>query len=276
MIMQGSGLPGLDHAEAIAKLETDGTVILNSGGADLGTGLDTVSAKIVAEVLKLPMDRITVVSGDTDSFGVDLFTAQEIVKSADGIINTPGADVVSGKEHTAAQQIVFSHGVERFFIGILTSFALSDGIDTEDNATFAAEGDHNSLIGVAEFSFKSMSAEEDHTGDLAFTFFGDIQIGTDREVGTAVIDHILNDEILLFNTSGDADVEVAFFSGEVISSGNAGTDFGDEFFCIFSSLEGIDLSFALSIVGTELFNVIFLNQITVVGHFQFPLSVYYP
>lgn len=67
----GSGLPGLDHAEAIAKLETDGTVILNSGGADLGTGLDTISAKIVAEVLKLPMDRITVVSGDTDSCAFD-------------------------------------------------------------------------------------------------------------------------------------------------------------------------------------------------------------
>ncbi len=71
MIMQGSGLPGLDHAEAIAKLETDGTVILNSGGADLGTGLDTISAKVVAEILKLPMDRITVVSGDTDSCAFD-------------------------------------------------------------------------------------------------------------------------------------------------------------------------------------------------------------
>lgn len=71
MIMQGSGLPGLDHAEAIAKLETDGTIILNSGGADLGTGLDTISAKIVAEVLKVPMDRITVVSGDTDSCAFD-------------------------------------------------------------------------------------------------------------------------------------------------------------------------------------------------------------
>ena len=71
MIMQGSGLPGLDHAEAIAKLETDGTVILNSGGADLGTGLDTISAKIVAEILKLPMDKITVVSGDTDSCAFD-------------------------------------------------------------------------------------------------------------------------------------------------------------------------------------------------------------
>lgn len=67
MIMQGSGLPGLDHAEAIAKLETDGTVILNSGGADLGTGLDTISAKIVCEILKVPMERVSVISGDTDS-----------------------------------------------------------------------------------------------------------------------------------------------------------------------------------------------------------------
>lgn len=67
MIMQGSGLPGLDHAECLCKLETDGTVIINSGGADLGTGLDTISAKIASEVLMLDMDRITVVSGDTDS-----------------------------------------------------------------------------------------------------------------------------------------------------------------------------------------------------------------
>jgi len=71
MIMQGSGLPGLDHSEAIAKLETDGTVILNSGGADIGTGLDTISAKIVAEVLKLPMEKISVISGDTDSCAFD-------------------------------------------------------------------------------------------------------------------------------------------------------------------------------------------------------------
>lgn len=71
MIMQGSGLPGLDHAEAIAKLETDGTVIINSGGADIGTGLDTISAKVCSEVLKLPMDKITVVSGDTDACAFD-------------------------------------------------------------------------------------------------------------------------------------------------------------------------------------------------------------
>ena len=71
MIMQGSGLPGLDHAEAIAKLETDGTVILNSGGADIGTGLDTISAKIVSEIMCLPMEKISVISGDTDSCAFD-------------------------------------------------------------------------------------------------------------------------------------------------------------------------------------------------------------
>ena len=71
MIMQGSGLPGLDHSEAIAKLETDGTLILNSGGADIGTGLDTISAKIASEVLKMPLDKISVISGDTDSCAFD-------------------------------------------------------------------------------------------------------------------------------------------------------------------------------------------------------------
>lgn len=67
MIMQGSGLPGLDHAEAIAKLETDGTVILNNGSADIGTGLDTICAKAVSETLCMPMEHVTVLSGDTDA-----------------------------------------------------------------------------------------------------------------------------------------------------------------------------------------------------------------
>lgn len=67
MIQQGSGLPGLDHSNAQVKLQTDGTFLVLSGGADLGTGLDTISAKCVAEVLKVPMEYVSVVSGDTDS-----------------------------------------------------------------------------------------------------------------------------------------------------------------------------------------------------------------
>ena len=71
MIMQGSGLPGLDQSNAICKLETDGTVIVTSGAADIGTGLDTIIAKSTSDILCMPMERITVLSGDTDSGAFD-------------------------------------------------------------------------------------------------------------------------------------------------------------------------------------------------------------
>lgn len=71
IIQQGSGLPGLDHSNAWIKLTSDGSVELFSGGADLGTGLDTISAKIVGELLKVSLDKISVTSGDTDSTTFD-------------------------------------------------------------------------------------------------------------------------------------------------------------------------------------------------------------
>ena len=66
MIQQGSGLPGLDHSTCDVVLNTDGTFLIRSGGADIGTGLDTISAKCVAEVMKVDLEKISVVSGDTD------------------------------------------------------------------------------------------------------------------------------------------------------------------------------------------------------------------
>ncbi|HAF85925.1 MAG TPA: molybdopterin-dependent oxidoreductase Mo/Fe-S-binding subunit, partial [Sphaerochaeta sp.] len=71
MIQQGSGLPGLDHSNAWAKLLTDGTFQIFSGGADLGTGLDTISVKMMSEAFCIPMDQVTVISGDTDSCTFD-------------------------------------------------------------------------------------------------------------------------------------------------------------------------------------------------------------
>jgi len=66
IIQQGSGLPGLDAANAELRLLADGTLLLLSGGADLGTGLDTVTAKMAAETLGLELQDVTVISGDTD------------------------------------------------------------------------------------------------------------------------------------------------------------------------------------------------------------------
>ena len=71
MIQQGSGLPGLDHSNAWAKLLTDGTFQIFSGGADLGTGLDTISVKMISEAFCVPMDSVTCISGDTDSCTFD-------------------------------------------------------------------------------------------------------------------------------------------------------------------------------------------------------------
>jgi len=66
MIQQGSGLPGLDSANAEVKMLSDGTFLLLSGGTDLGTGLDTVSVKFVAETLCVDMEKIAIIAADTD------------------------------------------------------------------------------------------------------------------------------------------------------------------------------------------------------------------
>ncbi len=66
IIQQGSGLPGLDQAGAKIIMQGDGTFILHSGGADLGSGLDTVAVKLAAEVLCADMKDIAIISGDTD------------------------------------------------------------------------------------------------------------------------------------------------------------------------------------------------------------------
>ncbi len=66
IVQQGSGLPGLDSANAWVTQFADGTFMLHSGGTDLGTGLDTVTVKMVAETLKLPMAAVSVTAADTD------------------------------------------------------------------------------------------------------------------------------------------------------------------------------------------------------------------
>jgi len=66
IIQQGSGLPGLDSANAEVRMLSDGTFMMLSGGTDLGTGLDTVSVKFAAETLAVDMGKISILAGDTD------------------------------------------------------------------------------------------------------------------------------------------------------------------------------------------------------------------
>ena len=66
IIQQGSGLPGLDSANAAVSMLSDGTFMLLSGGTDLGTGLDTVTTKMAAECLCTTMDDVALIAADTD------------------------------------------------------------------------------------------------------------------------------------------------------------------------------------------------------------------
>lgn len=66
IIQQASGLPGLDSSNATVALLGDGTFMLLSGGTDLGTGLDTMIAKVAAETLCMDLEDISLTVADTD------------------------------------------------------------------------------------------------------------------------------------------------------------------------------------------------------------------
>jgi putative selenate reductase molybdopterin-binding subunit len=64
--MQGSGIPLVDMGAAAMKMNEDGSVNLYVGATDIGTGSDTILAQIAAEVIKVPVEKIVVLSSDTD------------------------------------------------------------------------------------------------------------------------------------------------------------------------------------------------------------------
>jgi putative selenate reductase molybdopterin-binding subunit len=66
IIQQGSGLPGIDSANASVALLGGGTFMLLSGGTDMGTGLDTLVVKLVAECLCTGIGDVSLIVADTD------------------------------------------------------------------------------------------------------------------------------------------------------------------------------------------------------------------
>jgi CO/xanthine dehydrogenase Mo-binding subunit len=59
------GYEGEPQSTVILKLFSDGSVNLNMGASDLGTGMKTVAALIVSEELGVPTDRIQIENADT-------------------------------------------------------------------------------------------------------------------------------------------------------------------------------------------------------------------
>lgn len=62
-----TSIPGADKATVILRLERDGSYLLLTGAADLGTGSDTVLVQLAAETLSTEIEKICIRSGDTDA-----------------------------------------------------------------------------------------------------------------------------------------------------------------------------------------------------------------
>ena len=68
-----SAYPGIkEQGNATVKLNEDGSAILLTGTANLGTGAHTALAQIVAEELGLPFEQVFVTHGDTDAVPWDI------------------------------------------------------------------------------------------------------------------------------------------------------------------------------------------------------------
>ena len=57
---------GEPHATVKIKLDFDGSIVVLSGAADIGQGSTTILAQTVAEVLRLDLSRVRVVTGDSE------------------------------------------------------------------------------------------------------------------------------------------------------------------------------------------------------------------
>ena len=66
IVMQASGIPGVDMGAASIKMNEDGSFNLLVGATDIGTGADTMFCQIAAEALGVPIEKIIPYSSDTD------------------------------------------------------------------------------------------------------------------------------------------------------------------------------------------------------------------
>ncbi len=152
IIQQGSGLPGLDAANAEMRLLPDGTILLLSGGADLGTGLDTVTAKAAAEILGLDMVDVTVISGDTDITPFDkgayassgtYFSGNAAVRAAEDLRDKCLAAAAAILNEPVADLRLVHRGIIRGKGGEITLAKL---------AHMATQGEHHhELTGIGNF-----------------------------------------------------------------------------------------------------------------------------
>lgn len=109
----------LNQAGALILIYTDGTVQLNHGGTEMGQGLNTKVAQIVAEELQIEVDRIQITATDTGkvpntsptaaSSGTDL--NGKAAQNAAIILRERMTAMLCGLYHCREEEVHFSNGI---------------------------------------------------------------------------------------------------------------------------------------------------------------------
>ena len=112
----------LNQAGALIHVYTDGSIHLNHGGTEMGQGLNTKVAQIVAEELQVDLDKIHITSTRTDkvpntsptaaSSGADL-NGQAVLAAA-RIIKQRLTDFLAESEKVAPESVVFANNLVHF------------------------------------------------------------------------------------------------------------------------------------------------------------------
>jgi len=118
--ISGSALPihWNEYPQSVAhlKVDLDGRVLVTSGASDIGQGSDTMLAIVVAEVLGLSMDNISVVAADTLLTPIDLgsyssrvtFMAGNAAKMAAENLKKKISKAVANKAKTNISELTFA------------------------------------------------------------------------------------------------------------------------------------------------------------------------
>jgi CO/xanthine dehydrogenase Mo-binding subunit len=99
----GAHISGLLGTGAIVRVLEDGSVVLNTGAVDIGQGSDTVLVQMCAEALKIPAEKVSLASPDTDGSPYNWGTTASRVTYTTGraVVAASGEVEKQLKEHAA-------------------------------------------------------------------------------------------------------------------------------------------------------------------------------
>jgi 4-hydroxybenzoyl-CoA reductase subunit alpha len=96
----------LPHSNVMLKLDIDGGVTIYTGTAEIGQGSDTIQVQIVAEELGIEIDRVRIVSADSDLTPLDLGSYSSRVTFMAGNACLQAAREMKNKVNKAASELL--------------------------------------------------------------------------------------------------------------------------------------------------------------------------